>query len=64
MISGIAIAAKSLVPGIKVFGAEPLQADDARRSILQGAIAQHRPGCPNTMADGLLTTLAPRSFQA
>ena len=30
-MSGVAIAAKSLKPGIKVFGAEPKDADDAYR---------------------------------
>jgi threonine dehydratase len=30
-MSGVAIAAKALKPGIKVFGAEPKDADDAYR---------------------------------
>jgi threonine dehydratase len=30
-MSGVAIASKALKPGIKVFGAEPKDADDAYR---------------------------------
>ena len=46
--------------GIAVFGAEPEGADDAYRSLKQGArIASHSP---NTLCDGLLTTLGEKNF--
>jgi threonine dehydratase len=60
LLSGTAVAAHALKPGIKVFGAEPAGADDAARSLhtgeLQGA------GHPRTIADGLRGALAPRTF--
>ena len=34
LLSGTLLAAKNLKPGIKVFGAEPENADDTYRSIL------------------------------
>ena len=55
LISGICVAAKSLKPSIRIFGAEPNGADDAARSKAAGKlIPQTRP---NTIADGLLTSL-------
>lgn len=55
LISGCAIAAKSLRPGIRVIGAEPREADDAARSKASGALVPQT--APNTMADGLMTSL-------
>jgi len=60
LMSGTAIAVKGLKPGIKVIGAEPLGADDAYRSIKSGKYISHHK--PNTIADGLLTTLSKRTF--
>ncbi|HKI75375.1 MAG TPA: pyridoxal-phosphate dependent enzyme, partial [Pseudomonadales bacterium] len=46
--------------GIDVFGAEPEMADDAYRSLTSGErVVTH---VPNTIADGLLTTLGERNF--
>ncbi len=60
LLSGTAIAAKSLRPGIRVLGSEPRNADDAYRSMASGKI---EPGSPNeTMADGLRATLSPLTF--
>jgi threonine dehydratase len=60
LLSGTAIAAKSLRPGIRVVGSEPRNADDAYRSMASGKI---EPGSPNeTMADGLRATLSPLTF--
>lgn len=43
-----------------VYGAEPEMADDARRSFITGErVTEH---VPNTIADGLLTTLGERNF--
>ncbi len=53
LISGIAIAVKSLRPDIRVIGVEPETADDARQSLQRGEIV--RIGIPETVADGLRT---------
>jgi threonine dehydratase len=62
LLSGTAIAATSLVPRIRVFGAEPANADDAARSYASGAI-EPLPAT-TTIADGLRTTLSPRTLLA
>ena len=54
LIAGCAVAARGLKPGVRVFGAEPLGADDAARSKAAG-VWQPQTG-PNTIADGLLTS--------
>jgi threonine dehydratase len=60
LLSGTAIVAKCLRPGINVVGSEPRNADDAYRSMASGKI---EPGSPNeTMADGLRATLSPLTF--
>ncbi|MEE4215550.1 MAG: pyridoxal-phosphate dependent enzyme, partial [Bacteroidales bacterium] len=60
LMSGTSIAVKGLDPRIKVYGAEPLGADDAYRSLKSGKyIPDHKP---DTIADGLLTTLSKRTF--
>ena len=56
LVSGICVAAHGLSPGILVFGAEPLEADDAARSKRAGRLVPHT-GPPKTIADGLLTSL-------
>jgi threonine dehydratase len=55
LLSGCCIAARGIKPGIRVFGAEPLGADDAARS-KAGHKWVPQTG-PNTIADGLLTSL-------
>jgi threonine dehydratase len=60
LLSGTAIAAKSLRPEIQVIGCEPANADDAARSLESGQI---EPASETlTMADGLRATLSPRTF--
>src|SRR4029077_18901457 len=61
LLSGTAIAAKSLRPEIQVVGCEPANADDARRSLASGHIEEASPLF--TIADGLRATLSPRTFQ-
>jgi threonine dehydratase len=55
LMAGVAIAAKALKPTIRLFAAEPFGADDAARSKAAGAFIQQTS--PQTMADGLLTSL-------
>ncbi|MEX2044901.1 MAG: pyridoxal-phosphate dependent enzyme, partial [Opitutus sp.] len=59
LLSGTAIAVKSLCPGAIVFGAEPQQADDAAESLRAGKIVS-KPA--HTIADGLRTMLGDRTF--
>ena len=60
LLSGSAIATRHLAPSAKIYGAEPLLADDAARSLRTGAIQPALP--PRTIADGLLTSLCERTF--
>ena len=60
LLSGTAIAATSLQPGIRVIAAEPEGADDACRSFRAGRIIPSV--APKTVADGLLTSLGDRTF--
>jgi threonine dehydratase len=60
LLSGTAIAAKSLRPSIKVYGAEPGGADDAYRSLQAGRIIPQTD--PHTIADGLRSSLGDKTF--
>jgi threonine dehydratase len=60
LLSGTAIAAKSLRPAIRVIGGEPRNADDAYRSLASGKI--EAAATAETMADGLRATLCPLTF--
>jgi threonine dehydratase len=62
LLSGTAIVVKSLDRSVRVFGAEPANADDAARSIRSGRI-EPLPAA-TTIADGLRTTLSPRKLAA
>ncbi|MBM3979058.1 MAG: pyridoxal-phosphate dependent enzyme [Planctomycetes bacterium] len=54
LLAGCAIAGRGVKPGLRVFGAEPLGADDAARSKAAGEWQPQT--APNTIADGLLTS--------
>jgi len=58
LVSGSAVAAKSLKPAIRVIGVEPAGADDAARSLRAGRIVPVEN--PNTIADGLRATVGER----
>jgi len=60
LLSGTSIAAKGLKNGVRVIGAEPQNADDARRSLASGKIEP--ASTKQTMADGLRATLCPLTF--
>ncbi|AXI99699.1 threonine dehydratase [Cyclonatronum proteinivorum] len=59
LLSGTALAAKRINPGITVYGAEPEQANDAFLSLRAGHII---PAQPDTIADGLRTSLGDITF--
>jgi len=56
LISGVAIATLGLKPSVKVFGAEPMVADDAFRSKQCGKLVSNE-STPETIADGLKANL-------
>jgi len=55
LLSGFCVAARGVNPAVRVFGAEPLGADDAARSKAAGHFLPQLG--PDTIADGLLTSL-------
>ena len=55
LMSGCCIAARGIKPTIRLFGGEPSGADDAARSKAGGVWVPQ--SSPNTIADGLLTSL-------
>ena len=61
LLAGTALASAFYSPETKVIGAEPEGADDARRSFIAGKIIPM--GKPNTIADGLLTSLGKLNFE-
>ncbi len=60
LLSGVATAVKARLPGCKVYGAEPVGADDAKRSFDLGYVVPQTG--PDTIADGLLTSLGQLTF--
>jgi threonine dehydratase len=60
LISGTALSVKAMMPGCRVIGAEPAGADDAYRSFYSGKLVPSEN--PETIADGLLTSLGSRTF--
>jgi threonine dehydratase len=60
LLSGTALAVKALIPEARVIAAEPTGADDAARSLAAGHIIPSVE--PDTVADGLLTSLGERNF--
>ena len=60
LISGSALAVSALAPAVRVIAAEPERADDACRSFREGRIVPMIN--PDTIADGLLTSLGDKTF--
>ncbi|KPL04435.1 MAG: serine dehydratase [candidate division Zixibacteria bacterium SM23_73_2] len=60
LLSGTALTLSSLSPETKIIGVEPKGADDAYRSLHQGKLIPSVN--PNTIADGLLTSLGDLTF--
>ncbi len=54
LLSGTVLATRGLSPKTKVFGAEPLNANDAAQSLREKSI-QRLKDVPNTLADGAMT---------
>lgn len=60
LLSGTAVAAKGVKPGIKVIAAEPAEADDAARSFAAGKLIPLEK--TTTIADGLRTSVGEKNF--
>jgi len=60
LLSGTAITTRALIPNCHVIGCEPKNADDAYRSKQAGHIIPSEN--PQTIADGLLTSLGDKTF--
>jgi len=60
LLSGTALAAHYFSDSVRVIGAEPAGADDAYRSLQENHIIPSTD--PNTIADGLLTSLGDKTF--
>jgi len=61
LLSGTTISTKGLLQDSKVYGVEPEMADDALRSLKAGHIIPS--DYPNTIADGLKTSICGRTFK-
>ncbi len=62
LYSGTAITTHALSPAMRVIAAEPEAADDAARSVREGVLLPSND--PQTIADGLRTSLSKRTFAA
>lgn len=60
LLSGTVLAARCFSPATKVWAGEPEGADDAYQSLQEGKIVPQT--APNTIADGLLTSLGEQTF--
>lgn len=60
LLGGLCLATAALSPGTELYGAEPLQADDACRSLREGRLVPG--GAADTIADGLRAALSERTF--
>lgn len=60
LMSGTSITTRSVRPRARIFGAEPAGADDAARSLAAGEFIPQTG--PDTIADGLLTSLGKQTW--
>ena len=60
LIAGSVLAAQAISPRTKIIGAEPMNADDAYRSLISGKIERNKS--TDTIADGLRTYLGQHNF--
>lgn len=60
LLSGTCLGAKGIRTDVRIFGCEPERADDAYRSLTTGTLQSLDSS--DTIADGLRSSLAPRTF--
>ena len=61
LMSGTCIAARSMLPNVRLFGAEPKGADDAYQSLKKGKLIPQDN--PDTICDGLLTSMGENTWK-
>ncbi|XP_072285262.1 serine racemase [Pyxicephalus adspersus] len=61
MLSGIAVAVKTIKPDVRIYAAEPLNADDCYRSKVNGVLTPN-PQPPTTIADAVKTSIGPNTW--
>ena len=61
LMSGTCIAARSMLPNVRLFGAEPKGADDAYQSLKKGKLIPQNN--PKTICDGLLTSMGENTWK-
>uniref|UniRef100_H0VRY2 L-serine ammonia-lyase n=1 Tax=Cavia porcellus TaxID=10141 RepID=H0VRY2_CAVPO len=61
MVAGIAITVKALKPSVKVYAAEPLNADDCYQSKLKGELTPNTYP-PETVADGVKSSIGTNTW--
>ncbi|KAK2537472.1 Srr [Columba guinea] len=61
MIAGMAVAIKALRPDVKVFAAEPRNADDCYQSKVRGELTPNLH-LPDTIADAVKTSIGPNTW--
>jgi threonine dehydratase len=62
LAAGVAVAAHSLDPSLRLYGAEPQGADDAARSLILGGRVDDM--VPDTLCDGLRALVGLRNLEA
>ncbi|XP_044139834.1 serine racemase isoform X2 [Bufo gargarizans] len=61
MVAGIAVAVKAIKPDVKIYAAEPLNADDCYRSKKSGVLTPNLQP-PITIADGVKSSIGPNTW--
>ncbi|XP_077336716.1 serine racemase isoform X2 [Lithobates pipiens] len=61
MLAGIAVAVKTIKPDVRIYAAEPLNADDCYRSKVNGVLTPN-PKPPTTIADAVKTSIGPNTW--
>lgn len=61
MLAGIAVAVKTIKPDVRIYAAEPLNADDCYRSKVNGVLTPN-PKHPTTIADAVKTSIGPNTW--
>ncbi|KAJ3281334.1 hypothetical protein HDU79_010845 [Rhizoclosmatium sp. JEL0117] len=63
MLSGTAVAGKGIQKDLKVFGAEPENVDDCKRSFKRGVKLLQHEASGKTIADGLMTVIGEPNWE-
>ncbi|XP_068126189.1 serine racemase [Hyperolius riggenbachi] len=61
MLAGIAVAVKAVKPNVRIYAAEPLNADDCYQSKVKGVLTPNAQP-PTTIADAVKTSIGPNTW--